>query len=86
MNAPIPQSNRKTCRELVELTTEYLDGALSQPERRGFEAHLESCVDCAAYLDQLNRTIELTSEPASSPADSVVARLKEEFREWKEGR
>ena len=32
-----------SCQELVELVTDYLDGALPARERRRFERHLETC-------------------------------------------
>jgi anti-sigma factor RsiW len=48
------------CVELVELVTDYLEGALPGPQRLRFERHLLECDGCAAYLDQMRRTIELT--------------------------
>ena len=50
------------CRELVELVTDYLEGALT-PERRALlEQHLAACEGCAAYLDQMRRTVALLRE------------------------
>jgi anti-sigma factor RsiW len=46
-----------TCAELVELVTEYLDGALAEVERERFEAHLAACPHCDAYLDQIRATV-----------------------------
>ena len=34
------------CRELVELVTDYLEGALQPAERRRFEAHVAGCDGC----------------------------------------
>jgi anti-sigma factor RsiW len=45
------------CRRAVELVTDYLDGALSRPERARFEGHLAACPHCATYLEQIRRTI-----------------------------
>jgi anti-sigma factor RsiW len=34
------------CRELVELVTDYLEGALAPAERARFEAHVADCPGC----------------------------------------
>ena len=46
-----------SCRELVELVTEYLDDTLSRRDRTRFEEHLADCPGCRAYLDQMRKTI-----------------------------
>ena len=47
------------CRELVEIVTDYLDGALPVPERERFERHFDACPHCALYLAQLREAITL---------------------------
>ena len=51
-----------TCRELVEVITEYLEGTLADPERARFEEHLGDCRSCATYLDQMRATIAALGE------------------------
>jgi putative zinc finger protein len=41
-----PSTSNLTCRELVELITEYLEDALASEARADFEAHPESCGGC----------------------------------------
>ncbi len=48
-----------SCRELVELATDYLEGALPEAELARFEAHLAGCAGCEAYLEQVRATIAL---------------------------
>jgi anti-sigma factor RsiW len=48
-----------SCRELVELVTEYLDRALPAATRAQFEAHVARCGGCERYLDQLRQTVRL---------------------------
>ncbi len=48
------------CREVVELITDYIEGALPRAERRSLEAHLRGCEHCSEYLRQMRITIELT--------------------------
>lgn len=47
-----------TCAGLVELVTEYLEGALDASLRARFEAHLADCDPCDIYLEQMRATIE----------------------------
>ncbi len=49
-----------TCRTLVELLTDYLEGALPDDERALLEAHLAACEACTRYLAQVRTTIRLT--------------------------
>jgi len=49
-----------TCAELVELVTDYLDGALGPADRARFEQHLGICEGCIAHVEQMRMTVELT--------------------------
>jgi len=49
-----------SCRELVELVTEYLDDTLSRRDRTRFEEHIAGCGNCTLYLAQFRETIKLT--------------------------
>jgi anti-sigma factor RsiW len=73
-----------TCRELVELVTEYLEGALPQSERARFEAHIAHCDHCTAYLEQMRDTISVVGaiEPGSLEPEMERALLAA-FRNWK---
>jgi anti-sigma factor (TIGR02949 family) len=44
------------CVEVVELVTDYLEGALPDAQARRLERHLGTCPGCAEYLEQL-RTV-----------------------------
>jgi predicted anti-sigma-YlaC factor YlaD len=46
-----------TCKELVELVTEYFEGALPVKERIRLEEHLVMCSWCRTYLEQMRETI-----------------------------
>ena len=76
--------NDLTCKELVELVTEYLEGALSADERARFEAHLQGCGGCRAYLTQMRQTVramgQLTEEAISEETKQELLHL---FRDWK---
>lgn len=73
-----------TCKELVELVTEYLEGKLPENTRKQFELHLSGCDGCTNYLEQIRQTIRLTGklheEKLTSQARADLLRL---FRDWK---
>ena len=75
------------CKELVELVTDYLEGALAERDRVRLEDHLALCEDCTSYLEQMRLTIELTGMLTQNeiPAEGKEE-LLEVFRAWKEQR
>ena len=79
-------SNDLACHDLVELITDYLEGALSQTERARFDAHLETCPGCHEYLAQMRQTIGVLGQlPADSIEPRMRAQLLQAFRDWKRG-
>ena len=75
-----------TCREVVEVITDYLEGAMGGPDRARFEHHLEECTGCTAVLAQFRATIEATGLLTESAvtADQREA-MREVLRRWHEG-
>jgi anti-sigma factor RsiW len=62
-NALMTDASRElTCKELVELVTDYFDDVLSPETRRRFEEHLTSCPPCQIYLEQMHQTIRGASQ------------------------
>jgi anti-sigma factor RsiW len=80
-----PPPDELTCRELVELVTDYLEGALPDEERARFEAHLVECDGCAAYLAQMRDTLRIAGRlREESIAPEARESLLRAFRDWKE--
>ena len=50
---------KMTCRELVQLITDYLEGGLSRRDRRRFERHLRDCDGCPTYVEQMRETVRV---------------------------
>ena len=48
------------CREVVEIVTDYLEGALASAEQIDLERHLAMCAGCAVYIEQMRATIRAT--------------------------
>lgn len=70
-----------TCREAVELVTEYVEGTLDAPRRAAFEAHLTDCHWCGAYLEQMRITLRVVGDVAPEAVDPAVeAGLLELYR------
>jgi len=77
------QVEQLSCRELVELVTDYLEGALSDEEHARFEEHIAGCGGCKVYLEQIRRTVQALGH---LPEDALTADaerdLLEAFRGW----
>ena len=81
----LPRRDPPTCREVVELVTDYLEGSLPRAERRRLEAHLADCPHCTEYLAQMRATIRLTGrlEPRDLTGE-MREDLVELYRRWRD--
>jgi len=78
-----PNTNEMSCKELVELVTDYLEGALSPQDNARFESHIAKCDWCKIYIEQIKTTIHAVgklSKAAVHPPgrDDLLA----VFRHW----
>ena len=75
-----------TCRQLVELVTDYFEGKLSWRQKRRFEKHIAGCEWCTRYLEQMRVTIRTLGR---LDADSIPPQARDallaEFRTWNAG-
>lgn len=73
-----------TCKELVELVTEYLEGTLPNDTRQRMENHLSGCDGCTHYLEQMRQTIRLTGQVRE---ESLTPQQRDDllrlFHDWK---
>ena len=77
-------ANEITCTGLIEAITDYLEGTMQEAERRRFEAHLEGCLYCVNYLEQMRQTIAALGELSEeSIAPDAREALLETFRGWR---
>ncbi len=80
MNDTLPEM---PCQELVEVITDYLEGALPENDRIRFEEHLEACGKCREYVAQFEQTIKAVGVVRETELDPKVrADLMEAFRGW----
>jgi anti-sigma factor RsiW len=84
MSAARPQD--LACRELVEILTEFLEGALEEHTRSQVEQHLVLCPGCTEYLRQFRATISATRKLAEEDLPPRVREnLLDAFRHWRHG-
>ena len=77
-------SNDLSCKELVELVTEYLENSLPLSEKAQFEAHLALCPGCRTYLEQMRQTVHTVGHLTEESLDPTTRdRLLALFRNWK---
>ena len=75
-----------TCRELLELLNEYVDGGVDPAVCKEFETHLARCNPCRVVVDNIRKTITLyrNDEPCELPV-AFRTRLHAELRKcWRE--
>ena len=72
------------CQQVVEMVTDYLEGALSPADHRRFEAHLAGCPHCTEYLAQMRETIRLAGRLTP---DDLTPQMRSDFtdlyRRWR---
>jgi hypothetical protein len=64
-----------TCREFVELVTDYREDALGKSSADRVREHLLRCEGCATYLDQMNVTVAALRMLPSDSAPDTLHRL-----------
>lgn len=76
-----------SCKELVELVTDFFEDRLPASVRARFEMHLSYCAWCRVYLEQMRETVRLAgrlSEETLTPGSKED--LLKVFRGWKRER
>lgn len=81
-----------TCQRLVEMVTDYLEGALSPHDQAQLEQHLVLCDPCVQYVEQHRQLVSALAQlPAADAreADDAQAdsrqRALDAFRKLREG-
>jgi anti-sigma factor RsiW len=83
-----PRTNQMlTCREMVELVTDYIEGRLDDADRERFEAHVAECDACTLYIEQMRMTISALGRiPPETVSPEAERELLEAFRDWRSAR
>ena len=77
-------AGRLTCKEFVEIVTDYLEGSMTFWERIRFHLHLGLCFGCRVYLRQMRQTIQTVGRLPEEPVPPAVRdELLQRFQAWK---
>ena len=75
-----------SCQEVVELVTDYLEGALDPDVGADVEAHLATCPGCTTYVEQMRDTVAtLGRVPPETLSAQAQADLLAAFRGFHNG-
>ena len=72
-----------SCREMAELTTDFLERRMPLGERLRFRLHVAMCPSCKAYVRKFRELIEALGDLPIAP--DVPDELRHRFRNWKGG-
>jgi anti-sigma factor RsiW len=73
-----------TCAQLVELVTDYLEGAMQPSERLEFEEHIAGCAPCRVYVAQMRDTVARVGLLREEDVpEEAISSLLEAFRDWR---
>ena len=73
-----------SCREIVEMVTDYLEDQLDPQTAADLERHLSLCPGCEHYVDQMRVTIRLLGRvPVESLTPEVEDRLLSAFADFR---
>ena len=75
-----------SCQDVVELITDYLEGALPPDTASRFEEHLNFCDGCEVYLDEMRATIATIGRADTAEEEmpgETRERLLTAFRHWR---
>jgi Putative zinc-finger len=72
-----------TCKEIVDLATEYVEGAMTAAQMTQFELHLNFCEGCVAFVEQIRATAAMAGRLSEEqiPEETKV-KLLQAFRHW----
>ena len=73
-----------SCEELVELVTDYLEGALDRDLEARFVLHATACPGCETYFAQFRQTIAAIGSLSPESLDPPIRdRLLAGFHRWR---
>jgi anti-sigma factor RsiW len=73
-----------TCSQVVELATDYVEGAMPAEHRTHFEMHLNFCDGCFTFIDQIRATAATAGRLSEEQVpEEIKGKLLAAFREWR---
>jgi anti-sigma factor RsiW len=84
MRDPLGQTEHGyTCREVVELATDYAEGEMTPEQATAFELHLNFCDGCSTFIDQIRETAATARRLSEEQIpEELRQQLIDAFRDW----
>jgi anti-sigma factor RsiW len=77
------QSLGLDCNQVVELVTDFVEGALDAPTAQRVRGHLAECPGCDVYVEQIRQTVSsLGRVPVDTLSPQAQAALMDAFRDF----
>lgn len=64
------------CKQVVDGTTDFIEGALRREQRSEWESHVAGCAHCGRYVSQMLMTIRLMGDLSDGESYDVVSRSR----------
>ena len=75
------KSDDLDCKDVKELSSDYIDGDLEDTKASQLSRHLSWCAPCNAFVNTLRATVELLrATPKQEAPDGFRDRIREELR------
>jgi len=79
------QVHELICQEIVEVITDYLEGAMEAELHASFDAHLAGCPHCTHYVEQVRAMIRVSGTiEAEELTPEFRAGLLAAFGDWRQ--
>jgi anti-sigma factor (TIGR02949 family) len=84
MRDPLGQTEHGyTCKEVVDLAADYVEGEMTAPQATAFEMHLNFCDGCSTFIDQIRETAATARRLSEEQIpEELRAKLISAFRDW----
>jgi predicted anti-sigma-YlaC factor YlaD len=74
------ENDKSTCKSLLGLLSDYMDGELNEELCREIESHVAECQNCRIVVDTLRKTILLYHQSAEESVEIDEAFRQKLFR------
>ncbi|MBI1746745.1 MAG: zf-HC2 domain-containing protein [Acidobacteria bacterium] len=79
--SPVPRGPMVTCRQVIELLSDYINHELSPEDKTELDKHMQGCQNCETFLYTLSQSVDLLRDlRVEDIPDDVSSRLRNFLR------